>query len=282
MQRIGVWDAQDAVVLKATAIVLTRILSPMLSRDCYHLPGRGGAKACVMQANNNVSAYRFVCRSDVNSYYATVDHHVLLKQLRTLLFDDGVIALIARMLARVDDVDGELYRVTVGMNKGNPLSPLLGAVYLQAMDDAIGGYCRLHGLKYFRFMDDWLILCRTRNQLRTVVRLMNRILAQVKQSKHPFKTYIGKIKVGGFDFLGYRVGDVKNNGLGIAWATWMNHQARLKQLYEQGAEKSRIAEYVKRWLIWVKSGVVIDLGTVVGLEAGGAVLDISDNIRDTK
>lgn len=98
------------------------------------------------------------------------------------------------MLDRLDNVDGELLSVIIGVNKGNPLSPLLGTVYLNVMDDHIGEYCDRHGLRYFqrpqrayKEQDDWLILCKTRNQLRTVVRIMNRVLEQVKQTKYPFK-----------------------------------------------------------------------------------------------
>ncbi|MFM2478180.1 hypothetical protein [Celerinatantimonas sp. MCCC 1A17872] len=36
-------------------------------------------------------------------------------------------------------------------------------------------------------------------------RLMNRSLGEVKQTKHPFKTYIRRINETGFDFLGYRL-----------------------------------------------------------------------------
>ena len=49
---IGVWNAQDALVLKAIAIVITKHLSPKLSKNCYHLAGRGGTKACVMKIKN--------------------------------------------------------------------------------------------------------------------------------------------------------------------------------------------------------------------------------------
>ena len=260
---IGVWNAQDALVLKAMAIVLTKHLSPNLSKDCYHLSGRGGAKGCVMQIKNEVEHYKYVCRSDVDSYYASINHKILLKQLSTLISESTVLALIKRMLERLDDVNGELFTVVIGLSKGNPLSPLLGGVYLKVMDDRIGSYCQRHDLKYYRFMDDWLILCKTRNQLRTVVRLMNQILEEVKQKKHPFKTYIGRIKEEGFDFLGYRIGNKIINGLTLAWKTWANHQAKLKQLYEQNVSKERIAEYVKRWSIWVRSGVEIDLKAVI-------------------
>ena len=260
---IGVWDAQDALVLKAMSLVLTVRLSPELSEHCYHLPGRGGTKACVMQVKNVVQDYGYVCRSDVNSYYATINHQVLLKQLSVLLPDQKVILLIQRMLNRLDDVNGELFCADVGINKGNPLSPLLGAVYLKVMDDEIGEYCQRRGLRYFRYMDDWLILCKTRNQLRTVVRLMNRVLESVKQSKHPFKTFIGRVKDEGFDFLGYRIGDKRVGGLGVAWATWVNHLAKLQRLYGQNASVECVAGYVKRWLVWVRSGVEIELRAAV-------------------
>ena len=116
-------------------------------------------------------------------------------------------------------------------------------------------------------MDDWLILCKTRNQLRTTVKLMNQCLTLAKQTKHPFKTYIGRIKDDGFDFLGYRVIKQSANNqktkLTLAWKSLSNHLTKLQQLYEQGASFERIAKYVKHWLVWVRSGVEIDLTTVI-------------------
>jgi len=258
------WCACDALVFKAMALVLSEVLSPKLSQQCYHLTGRGGVKACVSQLNEQVNDYRFVCRSDVNSYYATVNHKILLKQLSALIDDAQVMTLFARMLDRLDDVNAELLTVEVGITKGNPLSPLLGAVYLDVMDRQLGNYCKKRNLMYARFMDDWIILCKTRHQLRTVVRLMNRILEDVQMTKHPFKTFIGRIKDNGFDFLGYRIARKAMKGLAIAWRTWCNHREKLNQLYEQGASQEDIGGYIKRWLCWVRSGVEIDLERVVG------------------
>ena len=46
-ETIEVWSALDALVLKATALVLTAPWLPSRARNCYHLEGRGGAKAAV-------------------------------------------------------------------------------------------------------------------------------------------------------------------------------------------------------------------------------------------
>ena len=59
----SVWSAQDALVLKAMALVLTEYLCPKLSKYCYHLMGNGGAKGCVRAVKQEVDQYRFVCRT---------------------------------------------------------------------------------------------------------------------------------------------------------------------------------------------------------------------------
>jgi RNA-directed DNA polymerase len=58
------WAALDALALKALAIVLSRRLD--FPRSCYHLPVR---HICSRLPSN-----RFVFRSDVKSYYASIDH----------------------------------------------------------------------------------------------------------------------------------------------------------------------------------------------------------------
>lgn len=259
-QGISVWSAQDALVMKAITQVLTNFLCPQLSDHCFHLVGHGGAKGCVREVDSRVEQYHYVCRSDVNSYYATINHALLKKQLRALIPCEITLTLLERMLDRLDDLNGVLHTVDIGISKGNPLSPLLGAIYLKQLDDELSDYCDPRGLFYARFMDDWVILCHTRNQLRAVVRVMNRVLDAVKQTKHPFKTYIGRIKDSGFDFLGYRIGNRLLGGLTIAWTTWANHQGKLSRLYEQGVSDTDIGKYVERWRRWVRSGVGVCLG----------------------
>ena len=250
-----VWSAQDALVLKAVTLVLSRRLAPTISETCRHATGNGGLKGAVRDLGAVVNRYRYVCRSDVNSYYASIQHNILKKQLRKLIHDERVLTLIDRMLDRLDDVGGELYWVDQGITKGNPLSPLLDAIYLAELDQRLETYCKERGLFYARFMDDWIVLCRSRNELRTAVRIMNEVLSALKMTKHPFKTYIGRIKANGFDFLGYRFLQHPFHQIRLAWKTWANHQLKRTQLYEQGASSGRIEAYEKRWWQWAKGGL---------------------------
>lgn len=262
-QTAGMWSAQDALVLKAITLVMTPILLPQLSDHCYHLKGKG-AKACLRRLNGELPRYRYVCRSDVDSYYATIDQRILLHQLHQCITDNVLLRVLQRALARVDDQDGILNWQTQGLSKGSLLSPLLGALYLRKMDQRLSDYCADHALKYYRFMDDWVVLCNTRHQLRQVVRLMNRSLGEVKQTKHPFKTYIGRIKETGFDFLGYRL--IPHHPLTPAWQTLARYHSKLLRLYEHGASLQRVANYVMRWERWVKSGIYEVMLPVNGAE----------------
>ncbi|NEP04464.1 MAG: hypothetical protein F6K25_04245 [Okeania sp. SIO2G4] len=52
--------------------------------------------------------------------------------------------------------------------------------------------------------------------------------------------------------MGYRFA---SGGLAVARVTVERFLERVSRLYEQNATASRIEEYARRWLIWVRSGV---------------------------
>ena len=94
------------------------------------------------------------------------------------------------------------------------------------------------------------------------------MMADLRVEQHPDKTFIGRI-ARGFDFLGYWF---TTEGLGIASKTVERFAERVSQLYEQGAGENRIAEYVRRWGRWVRSGVDWLLGDGYYRMGWGAML----------
>ncbi len=56
----------------------------------------------------------------------------------------------------------------------------------------------------------------------------------------------------GFDFLGYYFGPA---GLAIAQKTLYNFVTRTSRLYEQGADATRLWQYVTRWTRWLWAGL---------------------------
>ena len=245
---IELWSAVDALVLKALSIVLSRRLVPIFSKSCYHLAGHGGAKKAVRDVAANLKQNSFVFRSDVESFYASIDHDLLFAQLKEHIDEPRILDILWQYMRRTVYDCGRYQDIITGIPLGCSLSPLMGALYLKVIDDAMAKT----GLFYARFMDDWVVLAPTRWKLRSAIRTINQILAVLKVEQHPDKTFIGRINRG-FDFLGYRFqGD---RLIGVARKTVTNFVERAFRLYEQGADLYRIGEYVRRWLKWIGSGV---------------------------
>jgi len=110
-------------------------------------------------------------------------------------------------------------------------------------------------VKYVRYMDDILILAKTRWKLKKAIKVLNQTFDELKLEKHPDKTVIGRVERE-FDFLGYHFSP---DGLSLAKKTVENFIARAARLYEQepreGFASSRLGLYVTRWCRWVHSGI---------------------------
>ena len=136
---IELWAALDALVLKALAIVLNRRLD--FPKSCYHVPGKDdekrGAKAAVRHICSRLAENQFVFRSDVKSYYASIDHAVLLDLVRQHIADPIVLDLVAQYLRITVDENCLYSTVTIGISLGCPLSPVMAAIYLEPLDRAL-------------------------------------------------------------------------------------------------------------------------------------------------
>jgi hypothetical protein len=203
----------------------------------------------VQNATALCSKYRFFFKTDVRSYYDSIDHYTLLIKLHEHIEDRRIIGYIRQFLNRCIEWGGLYQDVTKGIARGALLSPLLGAFYLSDLDKAMEKL----GVKYFRYMDDILILASTRWQFKKAIRVLNRTFNELKLEKHPDKTLIGKVERG-FDFLGYHI---KPQALPLAEKTIENFRTKALQLYEQERPHRRIrrlGEYISKWKQWVYSG----------------------------
>jgi hypothetical protein len=108
---------------------------------------------------------------------------------------------------------------------------------------------------YRRYMDDVIVLAKTRWHLRKAVKTVNQHFNQLKVEQAPDKTFIGRIEKG-FDFLGYQFGQEK---ITVSKRTLQNHIRRLMQLYEQKKHlpnwKMLLDDYRQHWVTWVYSSI---------------------------
>jgi RNA-directed DNA polymerase len=175
---LDVGSARDALVLKALALVLQVHLPS--SRRCTHLKGHGGSKGAVRAVRAALPAHRFVCKSDVRSFYDSIDHTRLLDRVARSVPDRGVLNRVGQYLRRTAEAGGWYSTATRGLSLGCPLSPVLGAFFLLDLDRAPEGT----GLFYVRFMDDIVVLAPTRWKLRAA-EMSSRIFGVATPSPAP-------------------------------------------------------------------------------------------------
>jgi RNA-directed DNA polymerase len=253
-ETLHLWASQDALVLKVLAMALpdTLALSPL----CTHIKGHGGLKATASALQAALPDYTYVMKSDVKGYYASIDHTILLRQLDKDIADPFIWRLLVQFVKRSVERDGTFKSITCGISRGCPLSPVIAAYYLTSLDKQMEGDPRYF---YRRYMDDVIVLAKTRWHLRKAVRTVNQHFHQLKVEQAPDKTFIGKISKG-FDFLGYHF-DGKQ--LTVAAKTIEKHVLHHRQLYEQLRMKKAtsiematvLGLYVKRWQRWAAAGL---------------------------
>jgi hypothetical protein len=236
-------------VLKLLSIVLSSYLPS--SKPCTHLKGHGGSKHTVTEIHNQVSSHTFVFRTDVKSYYESINHEILLDKLSVYVKDKQVMNLLAQYVKRCVEYGGLFTDFTQGISSGCSLSPLISSFYLYELDKEMES----RPVFYRRYMDDLIVLSTSKWKLRKAIRVINQHFEKLKLKQHPDKTTIGRIKAG-FDFLGYQFGEEK---ITVSKRTLENHIRRLSQLYEQKKRlpnwQAFLDDYRQHWVIWVYSGI---------------------------
>lgn len=246
---VVLWSAPDALVLK----MLTHTLQARLPvhRACSHVKWHGGHQGAVRQAERWIAggAYRFVCKTDIRGYYANIDKMQLLHLVSRHVGCPIVMDLLAQFLGYTVEKGGNFHTPRKGIPRSSSLSPLLAAFHLYELDCELRGR---KGVRYVRYMDDLLILTRTRWQLKRAVAEMNRWFAEAGLEQHPDKTFIGRIEKG-FDWLGRRFN--AKGMCGMAAASLEKFAVKLRRLLEQARRcrlsseerRHRVAGYIKRW-----------------------------------
>ncbi len=231
-ETIALWSSQDALIIKVLTGIIQEKLKPFLLKTCYHLKGNGGLKGAVRDVMKQLPKYKFFCKTDVYSYYDSIDHYTLLMKLHTYIEDRIIIGYVWQFLNRCVEWGGLYQDIKRGIPRGSSLSPLLGAFYLLELDQRMEKL----DVKYFRYMDDILILAPTRWKLKKAIRVLNQTFNELNLEKHPDKTLIGRTERG-FDYLGYFL---KPDELTVSDKTVKRFAKRITRLYEQGADSVRI------------------------------------------
>lgn len=135
----------------------------------------------------------YYLKMDFSKYFYSIDINILLKEIKRKISDSRVFELLKQFAGNLK----------IGIPIGNLLSQLFANIYGHIFDRFIKTKLRIK--HYFRYMDDTVILCNSRDELKRTQRklsLFSRLYMKLKFSKW----YINSLSQP-LNFLGYRITD---------------------------------------------------------------------------
>jgi len=211
-RKISKSDFRDRIVYHA----LIRIIEPIFDEtfiydSCANRIGKGNLFALdrfelfKRKVTNNLKTEAFCLKADIKHYFQEVTHKILLDVIKRKITDEKVIWLIKQILNNTPNSFGEgaiHFLHKKGMPLGNLTSQFFANVYLNELD-----YFVKHNLKvkyYIRYVDDFIILHNSKEQLRKWKLEIDIFLrGKLKLELHPDKTKIIPLSRG-IDFVGFR------------------------------------------------------------------------------
>jgi RNA-directed DNA polymerase len=246
--RMVSWSAQSRVLLQGLTARLQQPLQSHMHRSCLHVKGHGGVKKAVRLVQRAINAGHHIARLDIKHYYQSMQHAVIASQLK----QQGVMATDRTMVQQALFLPDKKH-TGVGMCAGMSLAPLLGALYLNPLDQLMRHLRRNKRIvAYVRYMDDYVIVCHKRWQLKRALVLMYRVLNDLGLQVHPDKRFIGRCERG-FDFLGYQFQPGRK--LRPSLVSRRRCLTNARRLYEREANIDLLLQYLVRWQRWHFGGL---------------------------
>jgi RNA-directed DNA polymerase len=200
---LGIATVKDRIVQTALKLVLEPIFEKeFLPVSFGFRPERNckDALRVVDQALKN--GYTWVVDADLQSYFDTIPKQPLLALIKEKVIDGKVLELLKRFLDQ-DVIEGMKHWTPIaGTPQGSVISPLMSNLYLHGLDELLSE----SGYQYARFADDFVALCRARQEAEAVLVKIQGWVEQHGLCLHPDKTRVSHCmqKGQGFEFLGYR------------------------------------------------------------------------------
>ena len=234
----------DRVVHHAIHRVIEPIFDPLMSDAafaCRKTRGTSGAVVKLWAALRAQGAQRYVVKLDVEKFFDTVPHDILLQSLFKFLPDSSLNPLLMRLVKESHLEYGIKKR---GIPIGNLTSQLFANWILTPADKFIE--TQFPQVEHFRYMDDFVILARNKKDALDCAHAVVRFVDQELELSIPF-TKMVPLAADSVPFLGYLLTHDSCVPLARNRRRFCKHVRRLRS---RGFRESRIAQAVLAHEAW--------------------------------
>ena len=256
---ISVCTVRDALVQFVLLPALETELDHEFSRSCFgYRSGKSANKAVSVIKRYVGQGWSHVLDGDIQTFFDKVPHGLLLAQFRTLMPDaQPELKKLLRTYLKAKKVapdkfePGKWMRLkpnesfesaaqmrTIGLPQGGALSGFLTNVYLTTFDRIFDSHPQR--FKLVRYADDFVVLCKTPEDVTEAKAIATETLAQLGLALHPSKT-LETTAASGFNFLGYKIRATPVDGkialqIRVKSATLSKRYKKLRSLFLMARE----------------------------------------------
>jgi RNA-directed DNA polymerase len=203
---------RDRVVHHAICRVIEPIWERRFIAHNYACRPGKGTHAAMRRARALARQHPWALACDIQRYFPSVSHEVLMSTITRVIADEELLALIRLILAsHAPATDGSGGKIApagesgslaggTGLPIGNLTSQFFANVMLDPFDHFVTEVVRPGG--YVRYMDDFLLFGASRGHLRELGEQVRDRLAGLKLAIHPDKYRLGRT-ASGVDFVGF-------------------------------------------------------------------------------
>jgi group II intron reverse transcriptase/maturase len=199
---LGIPTVRDRVVQQACKLVIEPIFEANFRDNSYGFRPKRSAQQAVSEVKKALISGWWVVDADIQSYFDTIDHTMLMSLLKRRISERRVLKLIRQWLEVGVLEDGVRNATEIGSPQGGVISPLLANIYLHVLDMYWAERYSTLG-KLIRYADDFVIICRTKPEAEAALQTVKQIMGILKLTLHPTKTRVVDMGQDGFDFLGF-------------------------------------------------------------------------------
>jgi RNA-directed DNA polymerase len=199
---LGIPAVRDKVVQTALKMVIEPIFEcEFVDTSFGFRPGIGCKDALRKVERLLKTGYTWVVDADLKSYFETIGHEHLMKEVQQRIADSRVLDLIESFLKQQILEDLKLWTPETGSPQGAVVSPLLSNIYLHEVDKVM----KTAGYEMIRYADDFVILCKSQPEAEAALARVTELVQERGLTLHAGKTSLVNTQQAGqgFDFLGY-------------------------------------------------------------------------------